>query len=135
MEMFPEPVEEMVPVQMECGVVQLLVVKVSSIYCLINAWSSIDFFAAYTCTSLSAIPNGAISYFPDTTSPFDFGTVAMYTCDQGFVLGGASTRTCLGSGTSGYWDGTAPECIGIALSFGMCGVYYLVHLQQLYVPA
>ncbi|XP_064384964.1 uncharacterized protein LOC135333878 isoform X2 [Halichondria panicea] len=65
-----------------------------------------------TCTSLSPITNGRISYSPDATSPFDIETVATYSCIDGFFLSGSDTRTCEGDGASfsGMWSGTAPIC-------------------------
>ena len=71
-------------------------------------------YAAITCTSLSSIPNGRITYTPDTTSPFDFGTTATYSCDDGFFIVGNSAQTCDGdgSGVGGVWSGSAPVCSG-----------------------
>lgn len=71
-------------------------------------------FPAYLCDSLSSIANGAISYNPDGLSPYNFGTVALYTCNEGFVRTGSPVRTCLGAGsnTTGYWDSSPPACIG-----------------------
>ena len=66
---------------------------------------------AYTCSSLT-ISNGAITYNPNMTSPFDIGTVATYSCNAGFHLSGSFTRTCVTSGTLGVWTGTAPLCLG-----------------------
>ena len=65
-----------------------------------------------TCTSLSPIANGRISYSPDTTSPFDIETMATYSCDVGYFLSGSDTRMCVGDGASvsGMWSGTAPIC-------------------------
>ncbi len=51
-----------------------------------------------------------------TTPPFNFGTIAMYQCNDGYSLAsGDSERTCTGDGTStvGQWSGTAPVCSGI----------------------
>ncbi len=72
---------------------------------------------AITCSSLSPITNGRISYSPDTTSPFDLGTVATYSCDNGLFLSGSESRTCEGDGSSitGMWSGTAPICSGVCI--------------------
>ncbi len=46
-------------------------------------------------------------------APFDYLTVAAYTCNPGYGLsGGDSIRTCEGddSSTTGEWSGTAPAC-------------------------
>ena len=56
-----------------------------------------------------------ISYSPDITALFDFGTAAVYTCNAGFFLEGNMMRSCGGSEASivGAWDGTDPRCSGI----------------------
>ncbi|XP_064387965.1 uncharacterized protein LOC135336171 isoform X3 [Halichondria panicea] len=69
-----------------------------------------------TCTSLSSISNGVLVYGPDSTNPFNFGTIASYTCDDGFYLtSGSDVRTCGGDGlnTIGSWNGAAPVCLAI----------------------
>ena len=79
-------------------------------------------FVAVTCSALSTDVNGVISYSPDTSEPFDFGTRATYSCTEGFYLpvGGNIERMCEGDGssTSGVWSGTAPpDCLGILAFF------------------
>ena len=75
---------------------------------------------AITCSSLSSISNGAITYNPDMTSPYNFGTVATHTCSEGFYLQGSNARTCGGDGSSvsGVWSGSAPVCAGKYLITG-----------------
>ena len=70
--------------------------------------------SAITCSSLSSISNGVIDYSPDVTSPYNFGTVATHTCNEGFYLQGSNARTCSGDGSSvsGMWSGSAPVCAG-----------------------
>ena len=70
------------------------------------------FLPAYTCPTLTLIPNGMITYDPDRTPPFIFGTTATYSCNQGFYPSHTSVRTCTGSGATSFWDGTAPNCLG-----------------------
>ena len=67
------------------------------------------------CSSLSTITNGVITYGPDSTDLFDYGTTATQTCNDGFFPEGSSTRTCGGDGSSvsGVWGGTAPVCAGL----------------------
>ncbi len=48
--------------------------------------------AAVVCTDLSAIDNGQAMYSPDPSSPYDYGTVATYVCNDGFGLVGRATR-------------------------------------------
>ncbi len=68
-------------------------------------------FTAVDCPALAPIPNGAIAYDPDTIAPFDEGTVATHTCNEGFMLGaGSETRTCL---ETGRWSGFTPVCRGM----------------------
>ncbi len=44
----------------------------------------------------------------------EFGTQAIYSCDNGFSLVGNTTRTCTGDGsnTTGSFDEEAPTCEG-----------------------
>ncbi len=58
------------------------------------------------CLDLPVPTNGVITYSPDTTSPYDYRTVATYSCLDGYGLaGGDKTRECLG-----MWTGIAPTC-------------------------
>ncbi|XP_064387646.1 adhesion G-protein coupled receptor G6-like isoform X2 [Halichondria panicea] len=60
------------------------------------------------CPALAPIPNGAITYGPDTFADFDVDTVATHTCNDGFILVvGSETRTCL---VGGRWSGLIPVC-------------------------
>lgn len=38
-----------------------------------------------------------------------FGTVTKYYCNEGFIMKGKDTITCV---ASGYWDGEPPVCVG-----------------------
>ena len=58
-------------------------------------------------------------YSNDTTEPSDIGVTATYQCNKGFKLNGGDTvRTCVDniSTSTGYWNGTAPNCSGMYLS-------------------
>ncbi len=66
-------------------------------------------FTAVKCLALAPIPNGAITYAPDVTAPYDVGTVATHSCDPGFLLSGFETRQCL---AGGRWSGLVPVCLG-----------------------
>ena len=65
------------------------------------------------CASLPSISNGVITYSPEIMNPFEFGTNATYSCDEGFYLSDRPLRTCTGSGTTSFWDGQEPECLGL----------------------
>ena len=70
---------------------------------------------AITCSvSLGSITNGQVTYSPDTTPPYDFGTVATFSCNTGFSLSVDVVRTCGGDGSSqsGEWSGSSPVCVG-----------------------
>ena len=69
---------------------------------------------AITCDSLSSFANGVITYRFDRTSPFDFGTTATYSCNEGYYLEGEDVRTCVVdvSGVNGSWTGLTPRCVG-----------------------
>ncbi len=72
------------------------------------------FITAYLCDPLASVANGDISYIPDTTSPYAFGTIALYSCGTGYLRSGSPVQTCLGQGsnTTGFWDSSPPACIG-----------------------
>ncbi len=55
-----------------------------------------------------------IEYVHDTTSPYEFGTVAIYHCLDGYYITGITVRHCGGHGSSarGNWDGIPKSCIG-----------------------
>ena len=57
--------------------------------------------------------NGTITYTANATADFDVGTVATYSCDQGYALNVENpSRVCtelVGSGTA-IWNGTSPSC-------------------------
>ncbi len=57
------------------------------------------------CPALAPIPNGAITYRPDTIDPFD--VFAIHSCNPGFRLLGSETRIC---SQSGSWFGQPPVC-------------------------
>ncbi len=63
------------------------------------------------CTELEPIENGAISYDPDNEGPeYNLGTVATYSCGDGFALVGPETRTCVQVETMGEFSAVAPTC-------------------------
>ena len=73
-------------------------------------------YAAVTCADLPAPTNGQVTY--STTSPYGFGTLAIYSCDTGYGLVGVDqTSMCNGdsSSTAGMWIGTPPTCEGAFL--------------------
>ncbi len=97
-----------------CGTVSSLDVYIH--FGKINILFSIH--TAIQCSPLPAITNGVITYATDITSNYDLGTVATYTCDDGFVLdlslGGSMTRTCfddLDNDAEGVFNRQAPRCI------------------------
>ncbi len=71
---------------------------------------------AILCSALPAISDGVIMYSTDITAPFDFGTTATYSCNDGYFLQGSDTvRQCRddSTDTTGDWSGTTPVCTGI----------------------
>ena len=66
-------------------------------------------FAAIVCDQLSDPENGQVSQ-PD---PAVVRSVAVYTCDHGFELDGASKRVCQADGT---YSQQPPVCVGKLLS-------------------
>ena len=57
------------------------------------------------CPNLCDPNNGAVDFY-DTT----VGSVAMYTCNEGFNLSGAVNRDCQANGT---WSPSEPICIPV----------------------
>ena len=55
------------------------------------------------CGSLENPTNGQV----DFTATFG-GSIANYTCDQGYLLCGAGNRICQSNGS---WSGSPPDCI------------------------
>ena len=67
-----------------------------------------------TCPMLPSPANGEVTY--SDLLRYTNGTVATYSCGEGFGLsGGDVTRTCEGDGSSpnGAWSGVTPSCEGI----------------------
>ena len=64
------------------------------------------------CSALPPILAGdTITYSPDIEEPFNLGTSATYTCNEGFLLEGDEVRICGGDGTAvGVWSGASPVC-------------------------
>ena len=52
-----------------------------------------------------SVSGGGVCYSGDSV-----GSVAVYFCDDGYILEGDTTRECL---SSGLWNGTIPQCIEI----------------------
>ncbi len=66
------------------------------------------------CPDLEPVTNGDVSYLVDVTGPFrDVGTMAMYSCVEGFGLIGSESRECL---EGGAWSGDTPTCEGTVFS-------------------
>ena len=59
-------------------------------------------YAAVDCGNLTDISNGLVS-LTETT----FGSIATYSCDEGFGLQGSSERVCE---ATGQWNGSEPLC-------------------------
>ncbi len=81
-------------------------VYVISLCCIICCVHN-SFTVLVECPALALIPNGAITYGPDTIADFEVDTVATYSCNLGFGLVGFETRVCLQSGT---WSGLTSVC-------------------------
>ena len=63
------------------------------------------------CGSLNNPANGRVSF----TETFG-GSVANYSCDQGYMLCGAENRICQSNGT---WSGSPPECISTSNAYSI----------------
>lgn len=68
-----------------------------------SMWSGAEPTCTFVdCGSLPPLPEGMV-----TTDRTSFGGTATYTCNPGFTLNGAPTRTCRAGGS---WSGSAPTC-------------------------
>ena len=59
----------------------------------------------HACAELTDPANGNV----DVTDGTNTGSVATYSCDDGYTLSGSETRTCE---EGGLWSGDAPVCEG-----------------------
>jgi len=62
---------------------------------------------AHDCPDL-AITNGMVNYQPQGTPPV-VGTIAFYTCNNGYTLNGDRVRTCQDV-SNWTWTGSDPSC-------------------------
>ena len=65
------------------------------------------------CLDIADPDNGQIVFSTDKRAPFDYGTIAQYSCYDGFTLiGDESVRVCGGDGVSdkGVWSGEDYIC-------------------------
>ena len=64
------------------------------------------------CFALAEVMNGDIEYNANTTSSFVYGTMATYSCREGFSREGVGRRVCRENGDSvnGQWEGTDSVC-------------------------
>ncbi len=64
------------------------------------------------CPPLLPLANGMISYSPDNTPDYTIGTVATYSCNQGYYLtDGFTTKVCREVVRSpAMFDGPTPIC-------------------------
>ena len=70
---------------------------------------------AIMCPDLSEPDNGFVTFAVDTSSPYDYLTMATYGCNTDYGLSsGENVRTCvLSSIGGGEWSGNAPSCEGV----------------------
>ena len=69
------------------------------------------------CPDFPDPANGRVTFSSDDVALFTLGTMATYSCDQGYGLsGGNAVRMCNANtvitDSEGVWDGSAPTCEG-----------------------
>ena len=62
-----------------------------------------------TCSALRSLGNGRINYTHSTleNGAFPVGTIASFTCNEGYFLIGSEAASCQ---TSGTWNANTPSC-------------------------
>ena len=73
-----------------------------------NSWSGVVTCERILCPALSSPFNGQVSVNTRT-----IGSVANYTCNDGYTLFGAETTTCVQIGVTGRWISETPACLGL----------------------
>ena len=66
-----------------------------------------------------SVSSGGVCYSGDSV-----GSVAVYFCNDGYILEGHSTRECL---SSGVWNGKIPQCVK-----QNCGMW-VIPIQQIII--
>ena len=81
------------------------------------------FSIAVSCGNLSSPVDGEVSAEGNT-----FGSQANYSCSEGYVLNGNSTRMCQ---ADGQWSGSKPTCEGQDLMcvLCVCGFMYALNVR------
>ncbi|XP_064399174.1 uncharacterized protein LOC135345679 isoform X3 [Halichondria panicea] len=101
--------------------------QVLSVTCVINILSRVTFWnpgnrpicIPIRCNGLSTENLlGVINYTPDPFPLYNYGTTALYTCNQGYLANGTGMRNCTNSividGTvTGVWNGDPVSCESI----------------------
>ena len=70
-------------------------------------------YTVIRCPDIADPVNGQIIFASDRRAPFDYGTTAEYSCNEGYTLSGAErVRVCGGDGLSdvGEWSGEDYTC-------------------------
>ena len=66
--------------------------------------------------------DGQVVFTDDRLAPFEYGTIASYSCNDGFTLiGDKSVRVCGGDGLSdlGVWSGEDYICLSLEGEFNL----------------
>ena len=80
-------------------------------YSYIALKPALDVTSPHSSSVVISCPTNGIIVSPDnggvSVGGVTFGSVATYSCDDGFTLMGTATRTCTSDGT---WSGDNPTC-------------------------
>ncbi len=67
----------------------------------------IDSCAEISCSDLTSLANGMITYSAGSRDDRLVGSAATHSCNNSYRLVGEAVRTCVSGGT---WSGSAPVC-------------------------
>jgi len=92
-------------------------------------WPTFHFVEIVTCPPLATPDNGVIDCSLGDDGEANPGDTCTFTCDDGYELGGSTSRTC---GDDGSWTGTDATCtFGMIILCMLIAMYILIAMYTL----